>query len=95
MLEHVPVVMHRIAPFGIVVYSVGLVHPSPSAIAHDKLLYAISILAGCGQELPTFHQRIDLVLVVHLVIGSKARQRQIHIGGVIVNDINNCTCNYK
>jgi hypothetical protein len=28
VLEHVPVVMYRDAPFGIVVYSVGLVHAS-------------------------------------------------------------------
>ena len=34
VLEHVSVVMYRDSPFGIMVDSVGLVHPGPSAVSH-------------------------------------------------------------
>ena len=37
VLEHVPVVMYRDPPFGIMVYSVGFIHPCPGTVPHHIL----------------------------------------------------------
>ena len=41
-----------------------------------------SKVTGIAKKLPAFHHGVDLVLVVHLVIGGQAGQCKVHLGGV-------------